>query len=59
MSKKIWYNVEIECIKDNPAFILKVGEKDIVARVKSYGLAYGVAMEISKIYGNTVKVTIK
>lgn len=59
MSKKVWYNVEIECIKNNPAFTLKVGEKDTVARVKSYGLAYAVAMEISKVYGNAVIVTIK
>lgn len=50
MAKKVWYQIEIECIKFNPSIDLKVGEKQIVAKVKSYGLAYHAAMAISGVY---------
>lgn len=59
MSKKVWYTVEIECIKFNPSFDMKVGEKQVVAKVKSYGIAYAVAQTISGIYKDNCAVTIK
>ena len=59
MSKKVWYQIEIECIKFNPSFDMKVGEKQIVAKVKSYGLAYAAAQAISGIYKDNCAVTIK
>ena len=58
MAKKQWYQIEIECIKFNPSIDLKVGEKHVVAKVKSYGLAYHAAMAISEVYKNCA-VTIK
>ena len=58
MAKKEWYNIEIECIKFDPVVEMRLGEKKIVARVKSYGLAYHVAVTISGIYKNCA-VTIK
>ena len=50
MAAKQWYMVEIECIKFNPACTLLVGEKSIVAKVKSYGLAYNVEQFLETIY---------
>lgn len=52
MAAKQWYMVEIECIKFNPSCTLNVGEKSIVAKVKSYGLAYNVAQFLQTIYNN-------
>lgn len=59
MSKKVWYQIEIECIKFNPSFDMKVGEKQIVAKVKSYGLAYTTANTIKDVYKDNCNVTIK
>lgn len=59
MAKKQWYSIEIECIKFNPSIDLKVGEKHIVAKVKSYGLAYAAAQAISGVYKDNCAVTIK
>lgn len=59
MAKKEWYNIEIECIKFDPSLTMRVGEKQIVARVKSYGLAYAVAQTVSGIYKDNCSVTIK
>ena len=56
MRKKEWYNIEIECIKFNPSIEMRVGEKKIVARVKSYGLAYATAQTISGIYKDNCAV---
>lgn len=57
--KKQWYEIEIECIKFSPAFNMKVGEKEIVAKVKSKGLAFIAANSIAKIYDGICYVTIK
>lgn len=59
MSKKQWYQIEIECIKYDPSFNMKVGEKEIVAKVKSQGLVYIAANAIAKIYDGRCYVTIK
>lgn len=59
MRKKEWYLIEIECIKYNPSLSMKIGEKQIVAKVKSYGLAYATAQTISGVYKDNCSVTIK
>ena len=50
MSKKQWYEIQVECIKFNPTCTLLVGEKNTVAKVKSYGLAFQVANFLQSIY---------
>ena len=59
MSKKVWYQIEIECIKFNPSFDMKVGEKQVVAKVKSSGLAYITASAMKEVYKDNCNVTIK
>ena len=59
MSKKQWYEIEIECIKFDPSFNMTVGEKQIVAKVKSKGLAFVAANAIGKLYDGICYVTIK
>ena len=59
MSKKQWYQIEIECIKFNPSFDMKVGEKQVIGKVKSYGLAYAAANAIKDVYKDNCSVTIK
>lgn len=57
MSKKQWYEIEIECIKSGPCIL---GEKWIAAKVKSYGLAFSVAEHLISVYKpEYFKVTIK
>ena len=43
MAAKQWYQIEIECMKYQASSTMLVGEKNIVAKVKSEGLAYKVA----------------
>lgn len=50
MTKKVWYSIEIECIKETAASTLRVGEKDLVCKVKSKGLAFLVAADLEKTY---------
>lgn len=58
--KKQWYLIEIECIKFNPFCTLKVGEKNIVAKVKSKGLAFLTAKNLESVYKpDDFKITIK
>lgn len=57
--KKQWYIIESECIKYNPSLTCKVGEKTVVAKVKSYGLAYAVAQAIAETLGESFSITIK
>lgn len=59
MAKKEWYTVEIECIKFNPSMNMDIGEKRIVAKVKSKGLAFVTANAIAKLYDGYCYVTIK
>jgi hypothetical protein len=60
MSKKVWHEIEIECIKFNPSLTMKVGEKTIVAKVKSVGLACHVVVSMEKVYKpEYFKITIK
>lgn len=50
MSKKEWYSIEIECIKESALITYNVGEKIVIAKVKSLGLANLVCNDIRKIY---------
>lgn len=60
MAAKQWYSIEIECIKFNPSCTLKVGEKSVVSKVKSYGLAYNVAQFLESVYNKEYfQITIK
>lgn len=59
MSKKQWYQVEIECVYVSPGFNMVLGEKQVIAKVKSQGLAYTVANTIAKVYEKNCTVTIK
>ena len=57
--KKQWYQIEVECIKFDPSLTCKVGEKTVLAKVKSYGLAYAAAQAISQTLGESFTITIK
>ena len=59
MGKKLWYDVEIECIKYDTLSNMLVGEKDIIAHVKSKGLAIITAQSIKQVYGERFNVTVK
>ena len=60
MAAKQWYSIEIECIKFNAFCTMKVGEKSIVSKVRSYGLAYNVAQFLATIYSpEYFNITIK
>ena len=61
MAAKQWYSVEVECIKFNPSLTVKVGEKTVVAKVKSSGLAYSVASHLIRAVYPTeyFKVSVK
>lgn len=56
---KQWYNVYTECIKYNPSITAKVGEINLVAKVKSEGLAYVTAKAIQESVGEYFKVYYK
>lgn len=58
MRKKEWYTVKAECIKESATITAKKGDKMIVAKVKSYGLAYVAAMAISETLGEYFAITI-
>ena len=50
MAAKQWYTIEIECIRFNACHTMQVGEKMVIAKVKSLGLAHVVCAEIRKVY---------
>lgn len=57
---KQWYTIETECIKYNASLSMLVGEKIIVAKVKSKGLAYYTAQTLENIYKpEYFKISIK
>ena len=60
MANKVWYQIEVECIKSNASYSMEVGEKTVVAKVKSMGLACHVAYAMEKVYNpKHFNVTIK
>lgn len=50
MANKQWFEIEVECIKYKDGLSCKVGHKEVVAKVKSKGLAYNVLMCMKNIY---------
>jgi hypothetical protein len=59
MAKKEWYSIEIECIKETATFDMLLGEKQVIAKVKSMGLACFIVASIEKLYKNNCIITIK
>lgn len=57
--KKVWYNVYQECIKYSPSITAKVGEINLVAKVKSKGMAYQTCKAIQEMVGEYFKVYYK
>lgn len=57
--KKQWYNVYTECVKYSPSITAKVGEVNLVAKVKSEGLAYTTCKAIQESVGEYFKVYYK
>ena len=48
--KKVWYEVKCECVKENPSRDMRVGEVELLAKVKSPGNAHRVAAELQQVY---------
>lgn len=57
--KKQWYNIYSECVKYSPSITAKVGEVNLVAKVKSEGLAYIICKAIQESVGEYFKVYYK
>ena len=57
--KKQWYNIYMECIKYSPSITAKVGKVELVAKVKSEGLAYQTCKAIQESVGEYFKVYYK
>ena len=50
MAKKVWYEIQVECVSYNLLGNMQVGDKMIVAKVKSRGNALIIANTLSTIY---------
>ena len=48
--KKVWYEVKCECVKENPSLDMRVGDVELLAKVKSPGNAHRVAAELQQVY---------
>lgn len=57
--KKVWYNIYSECVKYSPSITAKVGEVNLIAKVKSEGLAYTTCKAIQESIGEYFKVYYK
>ena len=57
--KKQWYNIYSECVKYSPSITAKIGEVNLVAKVKSEGLAYTTCKAIQESVGEYFKVYYK
>ena len=53
-----WYEIEATCIEENSGITARLGEKKVVAKVESYGLAYVSAMAISETLGKYFSIAI-
>jgi hypothetical protein len=59
MAKKEWYTVVARCIEENSIHDCKVGDTIILAKVKSLGNAYTVAVALSETYGEYFTISYK
>ena len=50
MAKKVWYEIQVECVSYNLLGNMQVGDKMIVVKVKSRGNALIIANTLSTIY---------
>lgn len=50
MAKKVWYEIQVECVQYNIMGKMQVGDKMIVAKVKSKGNAIIVRNTLETIY---------
>ena len=50
MAKKVWYEIQVECTQFNIMGNMQVGDKMIVAKVRSLGNAYIVRNSLETIY---------
>lgn len=57
--KKLWYNIYMECVKDNPSITAKVGEVNHIGKIKSEGLAYATCKAIQETVKDNFKVYYK
>ena len=56
---KVWYNIYMECVKDNPSITAKVGEVIHIGKIKSEGLAYATCKAIQETVKDNFKVYYK
>lgn len=57
--KKVWYNIYMTCIKESPSITAKLGEVELVGKIKSEGLAYQTCKIIQESVGEYFKVYYK
>ena len=57
--RKQYYNIYMKCIKDSPSITAKVGEVELVGKIKSEGLAYQTCKTIQESVGEYFKVYYK
>ena len=57
--RKQWYNIYMECVKENPSITTKLGEVEQIGKVKSEGLAYVTCKAIQETVKENFKVYYK
>ena len=50
MAKKVWYEIQVECVSYNLLGNMQVGDKMIVVKVKGKGNAYIIRNSLETIY---------
>lgn len=58
--RKVWYEVKCECVKEDPSLDMRLGDVEVLAKVKSMGNAHRVAAELQEVYkGNCYVWVVK
>lgn len=57
--KKQWYNIYMECVKEDAGVTAKLGEVSFIGRIKSEGLAYTTCKAIQETVKGNFKVYYK
>lgn len=57
--RKTWYNIYMECIKDDAGVTAKLGEVIYIGKIKSYGLAHITCNAIQKAVQDNFKAYCK
>ena len=50
MAKKVWYEIQVECVSYNLLGNMQVGDKMIVGKIKGKGNAYIIRNTLETIY---------